>query len=57
MNDGIIQKRKHNFLKKWKIVELKLEVSDIDTHLSINFQIIRDIKNDIKNQQLQWNLR
>lgn len=57
MNDGIIQKRKHNFLKKWKIVELKLEVSDIDTHLSINFQIIRDIKNDIKNQQLQWNSR
>lgn len=44
MNDGIIQKRKHNFLKKWKIVELKLEVSDIDTHLSTNFQIIRDIK-------------
>lgn len=44
MNDGMIQKRKHNFLKKWKIVELKLEVSDIDTHLSTNFQIIRDIK-------------
>lgn len=57
MNDGIIQKRKHNFFKKWKIVELKLEVSDIDTHLSTNFQIIRDIKNDIKNQQLQWNSR